>query len=85
MSGGRKTNNHGGRKKMKNAVLIAILGLSAVIAASAQEESHVAAQIGAGFTQGVGRTGMYTDTGWNVSGGIGYNLIRIWERSWTSA
>jgi hypothetical protein len=59
---------------MKNIIWVGVLALSAVIAANAQEESHLAVQAGGGFTHGIGRTGMYTDAGWNITAGIGYNF-----------
>jgi len=46
-----------------------------VVCVNAQEEaSHFTFQFGAGFTQGAGRTGSYTDTGWNTTWGFGYNF-----------
>jgi hypothetical protein len=43
-------------------------------AANAQETSHIAFSVGAGFTTPVGGTGRYFDTGWNAGGGFGYNF-----------
>jgi Outer membrane protein beta-barrel domain len=41
---------------------------------SAQELSRFTFDLGAGFTQPVGNTGRYTDTGYNLQAGIGYNF-----------
>ena len=41
---------------------------------SAQELSHFAFNVGAGFTQPVGNTGRHLDTGWNIQGGAGVNF-----------
>ena len=41
---------------------------------SAQEVSRFSFDFGAGFTQPVGNTGRYLDTGWNIQGGVGYNF-----------
>jgi hypothetical protein len=41
---------------------------------SAQENSHIAFDIGAGFTQSVGSTGRYLDNGYNVGAGVGWNF-----------
>jgi hypothetical protein len=41
---------------------------------NAQEFSHLSFELGAGFTQPVGNTGNYLDTGWNLQGGVGYNF-----------
>ena len=60
---------------MKSVIFSAIAVMASFACANAQEESsHLAVQVGAGFTQGVGRTGTYTDTGWNISTGVGYNF-----------
>lgn len=60
---------------MKRIVYSLILAMISVICLNAQEESsHLAFQLGTGFTQGLGRTGSNLDTGWNISGGIGYNF-----------
>ncbi len=59
---------------MKRFIYSAIIAATAVITLSAQEKSPVAFQIGGGFTQGVGRTGTYLDTGWNITAGVGYNF-----------
>ena len=59
---------------MKSVVYSVIAALAAVAALSAQETSHFAFEIGAGYTAPVGRTGMYTDLGYNTSAGFGYNF-----------
>jgi len=60
---------------MKRVIFSTIAVLLSIASANAQEEtSHLAVQVGAGFTEGVGRTGTYTDIGWNVSTGVGYNF-----------
>ena len=59
---------------MKSAVYSVIAALAAVVSLSAQEMSHFAFEVGAGFTEPVGRTGFYTDTGFNTSAGFGYNF-----------
>jgi len=59
---------------MKRAVYSVIAALAAVVSLSAQETSHFAFQVGVGFTVPVGRTGFYTDTGYNTSAGFGYNF-----------
>lgn len=59
---------------MKTLALVTTIGLAALGVASAQETSHVAFNIGAGFTTPVGGTGRYLDTGWNVGAGVGYNF-----------
>ena len=41
---------------------------------SAQEVSHFSFDVGGGFTQAVGNTSNYLSDGWNVQGGVGYNL-----------
>jgi hypothetical protein len=41
---------------------------------SAQEVSHFSFDIGGGFTQPVGNTSNYLNDGWNVQGGVGFNL-----------
>jgi hypothetical protein len=43
-------------------------------ALSAQEFSHFAFNVGAGFTQAVGDTGKRLDMGWNVRAGAGVNF-----------
>lgn len=48
--------------------------LVALGAASAQETSHIAFNVGAGFTTPVGNTGRNLDMGWNVGGGFGWNF-----------
>lgn len=59
---------------MKSSVYSVIAALAAVVSLSAQETSHFAFQVGVGFTEPVGRTGFYTDTGYNTSTGFGYNF-----------
>jgi len=59
---------------MKRTIYSLIIATTAAITLSAQETSKVAFQVGGGFTQGVGRTGTYLDTGWNVTAGVGYNF-----------
>ncbi len=59
---------------MKSAVYSVIAALAAVVSLSAQETSHFAFQVGVGFSEPVGRTGFYTDTGYNTSTGFGYNF-----------
>jgi len=44
-------------------------------ALQAQETPRITYDFGAGFTQGVGRTGSNLDTGWNVQGGPTYNIF----------
>jgi hypothetical protein len=48
--------------------------LATLGAASAQETSHFAFNIGAGFTTPVGNTGRNLDVGWNAGGGFGWNF-----------
>lgn len=59
---------------MKHVVYSVIAALAAVVSLSAQETSHFAFQVGAGFTEPVGRTAFYTDVGYNTSAGFGYNF-----------
>jgi hypothetical protein len=59
---------------MKTLALLTTLTLAGFVAASAQETSNFAFNIGAGFTTPVGSTGRYTDMGWNVGGGLGWNF-----------
>jgi hypothetical protein len=59
---------------MKKLTLITCISLIAVGTASAQEFSHLAFQVGAGFTTPVGNTGRYTDVGWNIGAGAGFNF-----------
>ena len=58
---------------MKNIALFNIL-LGVTGALCAQEPPKVSVAVGAGFTTPVGRTSSMTDTGWNISGGVGYNF-----------
>ena len=50
---------------MKKIAIASCVGLMMVGALSAQEHSHFAFNIGAGFTQAVGDTGQRLDLGWN--------------------
>ncbi|HXS94284.1 MAG TPA: outer membrane beta-barrel protein [Candidatus Limnocylindrales bacterium] len=59
---------------MKTLLTSASLSLLLIVSAGAQERSHVAFNIGAGFTEPVGHTGRVTDMGWNVGAGVGYNF-----------
>src|SRR5579871_2309417 len=59
---------------MKRFALVCAAGVLMAAGLSAQEYSHVAINIGAGFTQAVGNTGTRLDMGWNVRGGVGYNF-----------
>jgi hypothetical protein len=59
---------------MKTLALATGLGVLAMGAASAQEVSHFAFSVGAGFTTPVGNTGRQLDEGWNVGGGFGMNF-----------
>jgi len=59
---------------MKTIISTSCLALFLIGTVSAQETSHVAFDIGGGFTQSVGSTGRYLDNGWNVGGGVGWNF-----------
>jgi hypothetical protein len=59
---------------MKRFAIASCLAVSMVGALSAQEFSHFAFKIGAGFTQGVSDTGTRTDLGWNARLGAGVNF-----------
>jgi hypothetical protein len=59
---------------MKRVVYSVIAALAAVVSLGAQETSHFAFQVGVGFTEPIGRTGFYTDVGYNTSTGFGYNF-----------
>jgi len=59
---------------MKTLALATGLGMLAMGAASAQEVSHLAFSVGAGFTTPVGNTGRQLDDGWNIGGGFGMNF-----------
>ncbi len=59
---------------MKTLTLLTCLGLAALGGANAQETSHIAFNVGAGFTTPVGTTGRNLDIGWNIGGGFGYNF-----------
>jgi hypothetical protein len=59
---------------MKSLVLLVGAGLLSLGVACAQETSGFAFNVGAGFTTPAGNTGRYTDVGWNVGAGAGYNF-----------
>jgi Outer membrane protein beta-barrel domain len=59
---------------MKSLGLIIGVALLSLGAASAQEGSGFAFNVSAGFTTPVGNTGRYTDMGWNVGAGAGWNF-----------
>jgi outer membrane protein with beta-barrel domain len=59
---------------MKRFALMAGLGLGAALLTNAQEVSHFAFSLGAGFTEPVGHTGRLLDTGWNLQAGAGANF-----------
>jgi hypothetical protein len=59
---------------MKTLALATGLGILAIGVASAQEVSHFAFSVGAGFTTPVGNTGRQLDEGWNIGGGFGMNF-----------
>jgi hypothetical protein len=59
---------------MKIIALVTSIGILAIGAASAQEMSHFAFDVGAGFTTPVGNTGRQLDNGWNIGGGFGMNF-----------
>jgi hypothetical protein len=59
---------------MKSLVLLVGAGLLGLGVAGAQETSGFAFSVGTGFTTPVGATGRYTDVGWNVGAGAGYNF-----------
>lgn len=59
---------------MKQIVLATCFGLFCISSLPAQEFSHYSFELGAGFTQTIGKTGSYLDTGWNLKGGAGYNF-----------
>lgn len=59
---------------MKRLALTSCFSLLFVAGLSAQETSHFTFNLGAGFTEPVGATGRYLDTGWNIQGGAGYNF-----------
>jgi hypothetical protein len=58
----------------KILALAACTGLAIGGGLHAQEFSHFAFGVGAGFTTPVGDTGTRTDLGWNVRGGAGINF-----------
>ncbi len=60
---------------MKYSAFSVIVAAAATVASlGAAEQSKFTFQAGGGFTQGVGRTGTYLDTGWNITGGFGFNF-----------
>ena len=59
---------------MKTFVTTSCFALLLAGGLSAQEFSHLAFDIGGGFTQSVGSTGRNLDNGWNVGGGVGWNF-----------
>jgi hypothetical protein len=59
---------------MKTVAFTSFFSLLFTGIVSAQETSHLAFDIGGGFTQTVGSTGRYLDNGWNVGGGVGWNF-----------
>ncbi|PWT84514.1 MAG: hypothetical protein C5B56_15500 [Proteobacteria bacterium] len=58
----------------RNAALMAGAVLCLAGGLRAQEFSHLAVNVGAGFTTPLGDTGTRTDMGWNVRGGLGVNF-----------
>jgi opacity protein-like surface antigen len=50
------------------------IGLLMLSAVSAQETPPVAFNVGGGFTQTLGGTGQRLNNGWNLDGGLGYNI-----------
>jgi hypothetical protein len=58
----------------KTMAFVACAGLLLAGGLRAQEFSHFAFGVGAGFTTPVGDTGTRTDLGWNVRGGVGVNF-----------
>lgn len=50
------------------------LGMLAAGGLYAQEVSPVTFSLGAGFTEPIGTQGRYTDVGWNLQGGVGFNF-----------
>ena len=58
----------------KSFAYLAGLGLCLAAGLPAQEFSHFAFNVGAGFTTPVGDTGTQTDVGWNVRAGAGVNF-----------
>lgn len=60
---------------MKQFVFATCFGLLCISSLPAQETSHFAFELGAGFTQSVGNTANYLNSdGWNLRGGVGYNF-----------
>src|SRR5579862_7133923 len=63
-----------GSYKMKHLTLAASFLCFCLCSLNAQEVSRFTFDLGGGFTQPVGNTGRLLDEGWNVQGGVGYNL-----------
>jgi hypothetical protein len=64
-------------RNINKLACIASFGFLFLGTLSAQEVSHFSFELGAGFTQPVGNTGRYLDTGWNIEGGVGYNFSNM--------
>jgi hypothetical protein len=60
---------------MKSLGFATGIGLLVLASASAQEFGKFTFDIGGGFTNSVGSTSRSLDNGWNVRGGVGYNLV----------
>ncbi len=56
------------------AAAVLLLGFCLAVPASAQSESPVSFDIGAGFTPAVGAISRHLDNGWNITGGVAYNF-----------
>ena len=63
-------------KTRKELIIAIALGISGLLTSNAvaQETSHFAWDLQAGFTTNAGSTGRNVDLGWNVGAGAGYNL-----------
>lgn len=59
---------------MRRTVLLSIAGMAFAGLLSAQEVSRYAFNIGAGFVEPAYNLGSFTDVGWNVGGGAGFNF-----------
>jgi len=59
---------------MKTIISTSLFAIFLAGTLSAQESSHLAFDIGGGFTQTVGATGRNLDNGWNIGGGVGWNF-----------
>jgi hypothetical protein len=64
---------------MSKKMLVSLIGIFAAGALHAQEVPPFTFNAGAGFTNPIGTYGRYTDVGWNVQGGAGFNF-----NSWAS-